>query len=145
MELTASYSFAHPAAAVWALLVDVDAVAACLPGCERLEPLGDDRYRAVLTLAVSAISGRYDATVALLDKQPPHSYRLVVAGTGRTGFVNGEAAISLVEQDGQTVVQVTGRADVGGTIASVGQRLLGTVSRTIMDRFFACLQRRLAG
>ena len=143
MDITASYSFARPAAAVWDLLTDPDIVASCLPGCERLEPLGDDRYRAVLTLAVAAISGKYTGTLALLDKRPPRSYRLAVEGTGKGGFVNGQADIELVDQGGETLVNVSGQAEVGGLIASVGQRLLGSVSRMMMDRFFACLQSKL--
>jgi carbon monoxide dehydrogenase subunit G len=142
MDLTESYSFNHAASAVWDLLIDPDVVASCLPGCERLEPAGEDRYRAVLTLSVAAITGQYAGTVAILDKQPPHSYRLTVEGTGRGGFVNGRAFIELVEQNGGTLVKVTGQAEVGGVIAAVGQRLLRTVSKMMLDRFFACLQAR---
>jgi carbon monoxide dehydrogenase subunit G len=143
VDLSASYTFPRPPADVWALVIDPGVVAACLPGCERLEPLGGDRYRAVLAVTVAAISGKYEGTVAILDQQPPESYRLVVEGRGKGGFVNGSAAVRLAPQDGGTVVHVEGRAEVGGLIASVGQRLLGTVSRMLMDRFFACLQGRL--
>jgi len=143
LDLTASYTFAAPPATVWKLLIDPEVVASCLPGCERLEPIGEDRYRAALTLAVAAISGQYTGTVAILDQRPPYSYRLVVEGTGKPGFVKGEATVELVEQDGTTIVRVTGQAQVGGLIARVGQRLLGTVSKMTMDRFFACLQQKV--
>ena len=126
MDLSASYTFAAPPSTVWNLLNDMDVVASCLPGCERLEPIGEDRYRADLTLAVAAVSGRYSGTVAILDKQPPNSYRLVVEGTGKSGFVKGEATVQLVEEQGSTIVTVTGQGQVGGLIARVGQRLLGT-------------------
>jgi carbon monoxide dehydrogenase subunit G len=33
--------------------------------------------------------------------------------------------------------------EVGGTIARVGQRLIGSVSKMMMDRFFSCLQGRI--
>jgi carbon monoxide dehydrogenase subunit G len=33
--------------------------------------------------------------------------------------------------------------EVGGTIARVGQRLLGTVGKMMMDRFFAGLQAKV--
>src|SRR5262245_27848225 len=112
MELSASYTFSAPPHEVWNLLQDPAVIAACLPGCERLEPIGEDRYSAVLTLSVAAISGQYSGTVALLDKNPPRSYRLVVEGTGKAGFVNGEAAVELVDQNGVTVVSVQGRGQV---------------------------------
>jgi hypothetical protein len=141
MDVTGTYVFAAPPDVVWKLLVDPAVVGACLPGCDGLEPVGDDRYRATLTLAVAAISGRYTGTVAMLDKNPPHSYRLVVEGKGKPGFVNGEATVELVPDGNATTVRVTGRGDVGGLIARVGQRLLGSVSKMMMDRFFDSLQK----
>jgi len=144
MDLSASYTFAAPPAAVWTLLNDMEIVAACLPGCDRLEPIGDDKYRAELTLAVAAVSGRYSGTVTILDKRPPNSYRLVVDGTGKSGFVKGEATVELVADQDATIVNVTGQGQVGGLIARVGQRLLSTVSKMMMDRFFNCLQAKAA-
>ena len=143
MNLTASYVFNAPPATVWNLLIDPDVVGACLPGCEGLEPIGEDRYRAALTLAVAAVSGRYSGTVAIVDKRAPSSYRLLVEGTGAPGFVRGEATIELVEHDRTTVVTVKGQGQVGGVIARVGQRLLGSVSKMLLDRFFSCLQQRV--
>jgi hypothetical protein len=140
MDVSGSYTFAAPPEAVWKLLIDPEVIASCLPGCDGLEPLGDDKYRAALTLAVAAVSGSYTGTVSMLDKNPPHSYRLVVEGAGKPGFVNGEATIELVAEGAGTTVRVNGRGQVGGLIARVGQRLLGSVSKMMMDRFFACLQ-----
>ena len=145
MDLSASYTFSASPTEVWNLLIDPDVVAAFLPGCDRLEPIGEDRYRAALTLAVAAVSGQYSGTVAIVDKRPPRSYRLVVEGTGTAGFVKGEATIELVESNEMTIVNVKGQGQVGGLIARVGQRLLGSVSKMMLDRFFSCLQQRAAG
>src|ERR1700722_17410472 len=117
MDLSASYTFASPAATVWNLLIDPQVVASCLPGCDRLEPLGEDRYRAELTLAVAAVSGQYSGTIAILDKRPSLSYRLVVDGSGKAGFAKGEARVELTEEGETTTVTVTGQSHVGGLIA----------------------------
>ena len=143
MDVNGAYTFAASPEIVWTLLTDPNVIAGCLPGCDRLEPLGDDKYRAALTLAVASVSGSYSGTVAMLDKHPPHSYRLVVEGSGTPGFVNGDATIELIAEGQGTTVRVTGRGQVGGVIARVGQRLLGSVSKMMMDRFFSCLQGRL--
>lgn len=148
MQLTGTYAFNAPIARVWTLLNDPDVIASCLPGCEKLEPLGDDRYRANLSMAIAAISGQYSGTVALLDKQPPRSYRLVVDGSGKAGFVKGEATITLTESTtaaGATTVTVQGEGQVGGLMARVGQRLLGSVSQMMLDRFFGALRERTEG
>jgi uncharacterized protein len=143
MELSGVYRFDAPAQDVWNLLNDPDALALCLPGCKRLEPLGDDRFRADITMSVAAISGHYTVTVALADKVPPHSYCLTVEGSGKPGFIKGAAAVRLVEDQGATTVNVEGTGEVGGLIARVGQRLLGSVSKMMMDRFFAALQEKI--
>ncbi len=144
MEVTATYTFDAPRQRVWELLIDPTVIAGCLPGCESMEPTGDDTYTATLTVGIAAITGRYTGTVQMADKVPPASYTLQVEGRGKPGFVNGSAEVSLAEDGagGTTTVAVTGKAQVGGTIARVGQRLLGGVSKMMMDRFFACLQER---
>ncbi|HEX2455117.1 MAG TPA: carbon monoxide dehydrogenase subunit G [Vicinamibacterales bacterium] len=144
MELKSSYVFDAPQARVWDLLMDTRTVASCVPGCRELRDLGEDRYQAELVVSIAAVTGNYGATIGIEDKNPPSSYRLVMQGTGRTGFVRGTALIALSPQDTRTVVEVTATADVGGTVARVGQRLLEGVGRMMMDRFFHCLQSKLA-
>ena len=140
MDLHGTYSFDASAATVWDRLIDPEVVGRCLPGCDGLEPIGGDTFRVKLTMTVAAISGSYEGTIAIVDKQPPRSYRLLIDGHGRSGFVKGEASLELAEEGEKTLVTVRGAADVGGLIARVGQRLLGSVSKMMMDRFFACLQ-----
>ena len=139
MDLRAEYKFAAPVQDVWQLLMDTDAIAGCIPGCKGLTPLGNDRYEAELGVAIAAISGNFKGTVAMEDLQPPHAYRLLVEGTGRPGFVKGYARVALAPDGEGTRVSIEAHADVGGTIARVGQRLLEGVAKTMTDRFFTCL------
>ncbi len=144
MNLSSTYTFKAPRQVVWDLLIDPTVVADCLPGCESLEPSGEDSYTAVLMVGIASITGRYNARVTLADKAEPESYRLVVDAKGRPGFVRGEARVELTDgTDGQTVVSVDGRGQIGGVIARVGQRLVGTVGKTMMDRFFDCLSKKV--
>lgn len=143
MNLNASYDFNAPVEKVWNLLMDAGAVGSCLPGCRGLQPAGDDRYDVELGIAVAAISGDFRGSVALEDKIPPVSYKLVVEGSGRQGFVKGTALVTLAADGDRTKVQIAAQADVGGIIARVGQRLLEGVARATMDRFYACLASRL--
>lgn len=143
MDIHATYTFNAPAQAVWDLLMDTERIAACIPGCDRLEPLGDNRYRARLTVSLAAVSGAFDGTVAMVDQQSPSSYRLIVEGQGRGGFVKGASTIVLTDQGSTTAVAVSGQVQIGGAIARVGQRILSSVAKMMMDRFFGCLQGRL--
>ena len=146
MEVTATYTFDAPRQRVWDLLTDPAVIAGCLPGCDSMEPAGDDAWRATMTIGIAAITGRYEGTVRMTDRQAPERYTLNIAGRGRPGFVNGSATLTLTEEDegARTGLAVAGRAQIGGTIARFGQRLLGGVSKMTMDRFFACLQQRAA-
>ena len=141
MKITGSYDFNAGAVRVWDVLTDPKVLAGCIPGCEGLDPVGDGEYQAVLTVGVGPIRGRYNAKVSMRDLVPHQSYRLVVQGTGATGFLNGEARITLVETDGKTTVGVEGDFQAGGPIARVGQRLMDSVARMMLDRFFTCMQR----
>ena len=139
MELKGQYVFDAPVDRVWERLMDPATIAGCLPGCQRFDPLGDDRYQVVLTAGVAAVTGTFEGTVAIADKQPSSSYRLLVDGKGRPGFAKGDATIALTPHDTGTTVDVTGHVTVGGLVAQVGQRLLGATAKMMMDRFFKCL------
>jgi uncharacterized protein len=143
MEISGSYSFNAAPDRVWALLMDPAVLSSCIPGCERFEPDGDDRYRVTLTVGLAAITGTYQGTVILTDKVPPTSYGLVVEGQGRPGFVKGTSAIVLRAEGATTTVDVSASVQTGGAIARIGQRLIGSVAKMMMDRFFECLRSKL--
>lgn len=140
MQVTGNYIFNAPAAQVWETLMDPTALASCIPGCEGLNPVGDDAYEAVIDVGIGPVRGRYNAKISLKDQNPHQYYRLIIEGNGTIGFANGEAKVTLTEQDGQTTVTVSSDAQVGGTVARVGQRMIGSVAKGMMDRFFNCLQ-----
>jgi len=143
MENSSSYRFDAPADRVWNLLMDPAVIASCIPGCDSFEPDGEDRYRVRLTVGLAAITGTYDGTVVISDKVPQTSYRLTAEGQGRPGFVKGTSAIALRPDGAATIVEVGVTVQTGGAIARLGQRLIGSVSRMMLDRFFACLQGKL--
>ena len=140
MEVSASYLFDAPAAAVWAALTDPAVLQRCMPGCESLETVGDGEYRAVVNLGLGLIRGRYQAQIAIRDAQPPQSYRLVVEGSGSLGFARGAAAVTLTESEGKTTAQVVSQGQAGGPAARVGQRMMESAARGMLDQFFSNLQ-----
>ena len=144
MEISGSYPFNAPPDRVWDLLMDPGIISSCIPGCDRFEPDGEDRYRVRLTVGLAAITGTYDGTVVIAEKVPQASYRLTVEGQGKPGFVKGGSAIALRLDGTTTIVEVSGTVQAGGAIARVGQRLIRSVSKMMLDRFFACLQSKIA-
>ena len=140
MKLTGSYEFEAPVEKVWEALIDPTSLAGCIPGCQGMEAVNEDEYKANLTVSIGPVRGRYTATITIRDKTPFKVFRLRVEGTGSVGFVSGEATITLEERDGKTSVGVDSDAQVGGTVARVGQRLMDSVGKMMMDNFFTCLQ-----
>src|SRR5258708_37061169 len=116
MEISGTYTFNAPPERVWNLLMDPAVLSSCIPGCERFDPNGDDRYTVTLTVGLAAITGTYTGTVQLVDQVPHTSYRLVVEGQGRPGFVKGSSAIALRPDAHATDVNETGTGITGRPI-----------------------------
>jgi uncharacterized protein len=143
MKLDGSYTYDAPQARVWELLLSAEALKSCVPGCEKLEPTGDDSYTATMKVGVAAIRGTYNGKIRITDKVEPNSYTLNVEGSGGPGFVRGVARISLTAEGHGTLVKVDADGQVGGTVAGVGQRMLGGVAKMLMNQFFECLKKQL--
>src|SRR5712692_7136473 len=106
MDIRGSYTFNAPRDRLWDLLMDPAVVFSCVPGCERYELVGDDRYSTTLTVSVAAITGSFQGTVTIADKLPTSAFRLIVEGQGRVGFVKGDAHVSLRDDGASTAVDV---------------------------------------
>ena len=143
MQLSGSYTFDAPAEKVWTAITDPNALCTCIPGCQSLDTAGDNQYQVSLNISMGPINGRYNAAIGMEDIAPHRSFRLTVQANGPMGFANGYADIKLEEDGGKTQVLVDADSQVGGAVARVGQRLMGTVAKTTMDRFFNCLQGQL--
>ncbi len=142
MKLEGSYSVKARIQTVWDLLIDPKVLASCTPGCDKLEPIGEDSYKASLSLGVSAIKGTFTGSIKIIDKRPPNSLKLVMEGSGGMGFVKGEGVLSLSEEgNGTTLIRVEGESQIGGAIARVGQRLFSSTAKHLMNQFFNCLQK----
>ena len=140
MKVSGSYQFNASAINVWAVLTDPKALAHCIPNCEGLNPIGNDEYQAVMTVGIGPIKGRYKAKISMRDQVPHQSYRLAIEGTGGGGFINGDAIVSLIEDNGKTTVRVDGESQAGGPVARVGQRMMDNAAQIMMNKFFACLE-----
>ncbi len=140
MKLSGSYEFNATPEKVWQTLTDPTSLSDCIPGCEKMEALGNDEYAAAVSIAMGPIRSKFNAKVKMVDLKPYESYGLVIEGTGPSGFVRGESLVKLTESDGKTTVDVDSESSSGGLLARVGQRMMESFSRNMMDRFFTCLQ-----
>ena len=145
MKLDGTFTFSGPRATVWDLLQDPEVLARALPGTERLELSSPDHYRGLMQLSIGPVTcARFDVAVALNDKVAPERFVMQIDGKGSVGHARGTAAVELSDAaDGGTTMRYTSNLLVGGTIAAVGQRLLDTVSRSMMRQALDSLEREV--
>lgn len=140
MKIEGHYTLNAPRELVWNLLIDPDILSRCVPGVQSLENTGGTAYKVVLKTGVGAIKGVYNGAITLEDMREPEHYKMIVDGKGAAGFVKGVGELDLVEQGETTVVNYAGDVSVGGTIASVGQRMILSTAKMMTAHFFAALE-----
>lgn len=143
MKVEGDYTFKAPREQVWRVLLDTEALARIMPGCESLKEVGDHEYEAVLHIKVGPVDGSYTGMIVLDDLRPPEHYKIKVNGQGNTGFMLGEGTLDLQEQDGNTILKYQGETQVGGRVANVGQRLLNSVATLLINQGLKRLEAEL--
>ncbi len=144
MRLSGTYRFDTPRERLWDTLMDPAVVGSCVPGARAFTPLTADKYEIELDVRVGVISGVYKCTLEVADRVEPASYRLSVQGAGARTNVTGAGMVALSAEEGATELNFEGDVQVTGVLARVGQRLMGNVARSQIDRFFECLRAKAA-
>ena len=146
MKVSGTSVLQAPRQDVWRALNDPAVLVQAIPGCRRLEAVGDDSYKMTVAAGVGAIKGLYDGEVHLSDHEEPVSFRMHAQGAGAPGTIGAEVLVILAESpDGSTSLTYDADAVVGGTIGGVGQRMLTGVSKKMADEFFGNVNSLLAG
>ena len=140
MKIEGTQKIDAPRERIFAALIDPAVLQKCIPGCEQMEKTAENQYNARLTAGVGPVKGVFTATVSLQDIVAPQHYKLVVEGKGQPGFVKGSGELNLKDDGGATSIEYTGEVNVGGLIASVGQRMIQAVAKMMADRFFVALE-----
>jgi uncharacterized protein len=146
MKIIGNAQFAAEPDVVYRALNDPSVLVRCIPGCNRLEALGDDLYKMTVAAGVGSIKGVYDGQVRLTDQQPPGSFRMHAEGAGAAGTIGADVQVTLQDgENGGTSLTYDADAVVGGMIGGVGQRMLVGVSKRMAAEFFGNVDDALAG
>lgn len=136
MKISGTYTLPFPRERAFALMQDPEALSRAIPGCEGLDRIGPDEYKMKMKMVLASLSGAFEGKVRITDSLPPESFRLIVEGSGRIGFMKGDGTLTLAAAEGGTEVSYDGDAQVGGTMAAVGQRLIDGTAKMMIKRFF---------
>ena len=137
MDISGEYRLSIGRQEVWDALLDPSILRRCIPGCEELEQLGNDRYRAKVKAAIGPVKATFTSTLEITNAIPPESYRLEGEGkAGAVGFGKGFSDVTLADDNGVTVLRYSAEFQVGGRLAQLGSRLVVAATRKIADEFF---------
>lgn len=135
MKIEGEYLFGGPRHEVWELVRDPDVLAMALPGTQSLEKVSESEYVGTMHVRVGPVAGVFDGRILISDEVPPESLTLTVEGKGAPGFLTGVGHVRLNEQaDGATLMSYDGEIQIGGKLASVGQRLIDSAGRSIIGQ-----------
>lgn len=143
MDIQGEYTFEAPQALVWEALRDPDVLGSILPGGEGIQEVGENHYKGVLKVRVGPVQGKFKGDIQLSDIVEPESYTMTVDGKGAPGFVKATGRIQLTGKEGLTHMAYEGTAQVGGRIASAGQRLMDTSAKSIIRQSLDALNEYL--
>lgn len=139
MKLEGTHELEGTRERVYQSLVNPAVLQRCIPGCERLERTGENSFSTTIRTSVGAIKGVFDGKVLLEDLREPEHFRMVVEGKGAPGFLKGSGDLDLEQVEQITKVNYSGDIQVGGTLASVGQRMIQGTAKMMAVQFFTCL------
>jgi hypothetical protein len=135
MKIEGEYTFDGPRETLWKLVRDPDALAACVPGMQKINKVSDTEFTGEIVVRIGPLTGSFSGRVLVSDEVPPVSCTLTVEGLGRIGFAKGAGKIEMYETaEDKTLMKYSGEAQIGGKVASVGQRLFDTVSKGMIKQ-----------
>lgn len=144
MKIEGEHLFNGPRQDVWDMIQDPVVLASAVPGMDKLDKTSETEYFGKMNIRIGPVSGAFDGKLTMQDPVPPESTTLIVEGKGAPGFVKGAGNAKFVEQtDGKTMLVYDADLSIGGTLASVGQRMIDSVAKSMMRTAFETLDKAL--
>jgi carbon monoxide dehydrogenase subunit G len=145
MQQSGEHRIEAPIDQVWRALNDPEVLARCIEGCESLERIGDNAFKAKVKARVGPVSALFSGDIAMTDIDPPHAYTLQASAQGgAAGVAKGVAKVRLTEDGAVTVLTYDVEGSVGGKLAQVGQRLIDGAARKMAYDFFAAFSAQVS-
>ncbi|HEY7047993.1 MAG TPA: SRPBCC family protein [Jatrophihabitantaceae bacterium] len=146
MLIRNDFEVAQPVDRVWTFFDDVPQVAACLPGAELTEDLGNDTYAGRVAIRMGPVKLQFNGTAHITERDDAGK-RLVVNASGADVKGRGQAAMlvtaTLSRAPQGTAVGVVQDLQLSGAAAQYGRGMITDVSAVLMRDFANNLQRRI--
>ena len=134
-----------PPEQVWRMVLDPATLAAIMPGCESMERLGENSYRATVVIHIGPIRGRFRTEIKLSELDAPSGLTLSGSAVGPLGSGAGSGRVQFIAEADGTRVSYDYSAEIGGKVASVGGRMIDGSARILISEFFKRLANMAGG
>lgn len=144
MKIEGEYMFDGTREQVWDVVRDPEVLATALPGTQSLEQVSENEYQGEMHVRIGPVAGLFSGLLVISDEVPPESLTMTVEGKGKPGFVKGTGSVQLISQQAnKTLMQYQGDMQIGGRLASVGQRMMDSVTKSLLKQGLDSLNQAL--
>jgi uncharacterized protein len=146
MLIRSDFEVPEPPDKVWRFFDDIPAVAACLPGAELTDDLGDDKYRGTVSIRMGPVRMRFAGTAEIKERDDA-AKRIVVDAAGADERGRGQAAMSVTANVVATArgskVEVAQDLQLSGAAAQYGRGMIADVTSVLMRDFATNMRTRI--
>jgi uncharacterized protein len=146
MLITSDFEVGQPVEAVWAFFDDIAGVAACLPGAELTDDLGEDKYLGKVAVRMGPVKLSFTGTANITERDNV-AKRIVIDAAGADEKGRGQASMlvtaTLTPEGQSTKVGVVQDVQLSGAAAQYGRGMISDVTAVLMRDFAVNLQNRI--
>jgi carbon monoxide dehydrogenase subunit G len=146
MLIKSDFEVAQPVEAVWQFFDNIPQVAACLPGAELTDDLGDGKYLGKVAIRMGPVKLQFAGTAEIKERDDAGK-RIVVDAAGADEKGRGQAAMLVTAQlsptAGGTKVEVAQDLQLSGAAAQYGRGMISDVTAVLMRDFAKNMQDRI--
>jgi len=143
MEIESSFHVEAPPDRVYAFLLDVNGVAACMPGAELSEVVDPNTFRGRVKIKVGPIVTSYSGVARIVSRDEPNR-TAVLQAEGReaqgAGSVRATAAMTVQAEGTGSHVVLSTSLNVAGRVAQFGRGVMEDVSRRLVADMAECIR-----
>ncbi len=130
MKVEKKFTVNAPIEKVWSVLTEPQLIAQCIPGCEAVEQVEDNKYKATVRVEVGPIKTAFKLDIVEIERQEPHYTIYDTSGDegGRASSVKAKSKLSLTATNNdQTDVQVTSDFNIVGRLGKFGSGMMNKI------------------
>ncbi|MFI5908920.1 SRPBCC family protein [Dactylosporangium sp. NPDC051541] len=146
MQLENTFTVPVPVDQAWAVLLDIERIAPCMPGATLTSVDGDD-FTGTVKVKLGPVSLTFRGSGKFVERDEA-AHRVVISANGADSRGGGTAratvTATLIAEGDETRVNVSTDLDITGKAAQFGRGLIGDVSGRLIGQFADCLAGKLA-